>query len=80
MKVLTYASRTLIMQDPRPVKKEQIPDRSCAVSSGINISKRSFLSPAELYDLSDWRKLSHPEMYGLIFIMTRYDLKKTEED
>lgn len=89
MKVLNYDSRTLILQNLRPVKKEQIPDRytPCQYRILCNLIRRRhikkeffYLLLSELYNLSDWRKLSYPEMYELIHILTRYDFKKAEED
>ena len=89
MKVLNYGSRTLIFQNLKPVKKEQIPDTftPCQYRILCNLIRRKhinkeffYLLLSELYNLSDWRKLSYLEAYELIFILTRYDFKKTEED
>ena len=89
MKVLNYDSRTLILQNLRPVKKEQIPDTFtlcqyrilCSIIRRRHIKKEFFyLLLSELYGLEDWHRLGYLQMYELIFILIRYDFKKTEED
>lgn len=89
MKVLNYDSRTLILQNLRSVKKEQIPDAFtpcqyrilCSIIRRRHIKKEFFyLLLSELYNLSDWRKLTYSEMFELIYILNNYNFKKAEED
>lgn len=89
MKVVNYDSRTLILRNLRPVEKEQIPDTFtpcqyrilCSIIRRRHIKKEFFyLLLSELYNLSDWRKLSYPEMFELIYILNNYNFKKAEED
>lgn len=89
MKLMNYDKRTLIMQNVKSAKKNLIPDKYtqaqyrilCSIIRRRHIKKEFFyLLLSELYNLSDWRKLSYPEMYELIYILSNYDFKKTEED
>lgn len=89
MKVLNFDSRTLIFQNLRPIEKEQIPDRYtpcqyrilCSIIRRRHIKKEFFyLLLSELYGLEDWHRLSYSQMYKLVFVLSRYDFKKTEED
>ena len=85
MKVLNYDSRTLIMQNVKTAKKEQIPATFtlcqyrilCNLIRQKHIKKEFFyFLLSELYGLSDWRELSYPEMYELIHILTFYNYEK----
>ena len=89
LKVLNYDSRTLIYQNLKPVKKNPIPDTFtlcqyrilCNLIRQKRIKKEFFyFLLSELYNLSDWKKLNYSQMYELIFILTRYDFKKAEEN
>ena len=89
MKVLNYDSRTLIYQNLRTVKKEQIPDTFtlcqyrilCNLIRRKHIKKEFFnLLLSELYGLDNWKNLNYSQMYEMIFILTRYDFKKMEEN
>lgn len=89
MKVLNFDSRTLVFQNLRPIEKKQIPDRytPCQYRILCNLIRRRhikkeffYLLLSELYGLEDWHRLSYLQMYELVFILSRYDFKKTEED
>lgn len=85
MKVLNYDSRTLIFQNLKPVKKERIPDAftPCQYRILRSIIRRKHIKKeffdfllSELYDLTDWRRLSYWEMYGPIHILRFYSHEK----
>lgn len=89
MKVLNFDSRTLVYRNLRPAKKEQTPDGYtpcqyrilCSIIRRRHIKKEFFyFLLSELYGLEDWHRLGYSQMYELIFILTRYDFKKAEED
>ncbi len=84
MKLLNYDSKTLIMQNIRSTVKV-IPTTYttgqykilCRLIFQKRITKDFFdFLLLELYGLSDWRRLSYPQMYELIHILTYWNYKK----
>lgn len=89
MKLMNYDSKTLIMNNLRSAEKPPVTDGYthrqyeilCNLIRQKNIEKRFFdFLLKELYDLSDWRKLTYAQMFELIHILTFYDYKKERKN
>lgn len=85
MKLMNYYSKTLIMNNLRTAGKESVSDGYthrqyeilCNLIRQKNIEKRFFdFLLKELYDLSDWKKLTYDQAYELIHILTYWNYKK----
>lgn len=88
MKLMNFEARTLIMQNIRTTEKQPVPEHFSKSQYQIlrnlilrkKIEKRFFdFLLSELYDLSDWHKLTYAQMYETIFILAHYDFRKGEE-
>lgn len=89
MKLMNYDSKTLIMNNLRTTKKESVSDGYthrqyeilCNLIRQKNIEKRFFdFLLKELYDLSDWKKLTYDQAYELIHILTYWNYKKERKN
>ena len=85
MKLVNYDERTLILQNLRPVTKQQVNKAYtkaqyrilCNLIRQKRITEPFFmLVISSLYGLNDWKKLSYEEMYQLIHILTYFDYTK----
>ena len=85
MKLMNYDTKTLIMNNLRTTEKESVSDGYthrqyeilCNLIRQKNIEKRFFdFLLKELYDLSDWKKLTYDQAYELIHILTYWNYKK----
>ena len=85
LKLVNYDERTLILQNLRPVTKQQVNKAYtkaqyrilCNLIRQKRITEPFFmLVISSLYGLNDWKKLSYEEMYQLIHILTYFDYTK----
>lgn len=87
MKLLNYNNRTLIFQNVRTSSKERPTTYTksqhrilCNLIRQKKITKQFFdFLLLQLYDLSDWKKLSYNQMYEFIHILTFYNYEKEEK-
>ena len=85
MKLMNYDKRTLIMNNLRSTERQPVSGGYtqsqykilCNLIRQKNIEKQFFdFLLMELYNLSDWKQLTYPQMYELIHILTFYNYEK----
>lgn len=84
MKLINYDYKDLILQNVRTVSKETPSTYTvcqyrilCNLIRQKHITKQFFdFILLQLYDLSDWKKLTYEQMYELIHILTFYNYTK----
>lgn len=85
MKLLNYDAKTLILENVKPAEKQPVPEKItmaqynylCKLIRRKKISRQFFqFLLKEIFEETDWRKLTYRQMYFLIHILINYDYKR----